>query len=284
MIFLLFLLIVTMKGGKKRGRMNIRNIFLFSLIAILAIFTLTTVMAVGPYGANVTQTRTETAPIDNATSNNALAGNVTELLISGYTTTQSWQGYFGNVSGVVQLADANDKVMYNWSVISPEGEVYASTNGTGIMWLNIQCFNFTAFGNYTSEVGSGGNTSLYGTNLSQLEARFTIAWDDVDGVNETFTLFGSGHDLFYTANQRFDVGECRNTRIYGDTGAGVNDEFEEVLLYEPVSTSVIFASILDEEGPLGFDVGNHDFEMLVLEDGHGTDISVTPYFFYIELE
>jgi hypothetical protein len=55
-------------------------------------------------------------------------------------------------------------------------------------------------------------------------------------------------------------------------------------LYEPISTSVIFVSILDEEGPLGFDAASHDFEMLVLEDGHGTDTLTTSYYFYVELQ
>ena len=261
----------------KQGLLIFLTSVFFVLIAVNA------VMASQPYGAGVTEERSETAPIDSAGNDSAIAGNVSELTIKSYTTTQSWQGYFGNVSGVIQLADANDKVMYNWSQTSPTGEVYSSTNGTGIQWANIQCFNFTAMGNYTAESGTGGTTNLYGTNLSQLESAFNVAWDDVDGVDETFTLIGSGHDLFYTANKQFDIGECRNTRIYNASGVGGDGQFEEVLLYEPVTTSVIFASILDEN-VLGFDSASHDFEMLVLEDGHGTDTSVTVYYFYAELD
>ena len=73
-----------------------------------------------------------------------------------------------------------------------------------------------------------------------------------------------------------------SARIYGDTGAGVDTEFEEVLL-KGGSNETIFASILEED-MLGFNDASHDFQMLVLEDGHGTDTATRPYYFYVELE
>lgn len=245
-----------------------------------------------PSGASITFGANATAPADSAGSASAFAGNVTEVVLQGYTSTQSWQGYYGNVSGTVQLADGSDNVLYNWTLTSPEGEVYASTNSS-LQWVNIQCFNYSADGTFTAESGNGGTVSQFGLNLSGLEARFNIASDDVDGVDETFSLFdatnGSGggagqHDLFYTSNNEFSEGECISTRVFGDTGAGVNDEFEEVLLWEPETGSVVFSSILEEADTLGFNDRNHDFEMLVLEDGHGTDTDLTVYYFFVEIE
>lgn len=261
--------------------------FIFGLISfsLLIIFLqLSLVESVGPTGANITEERSETAPSDAPGSYEAQAGNVTELNIFGYSTTQSWQGYFGNVSGTIQLADGGDKVLYNWSLANPQGEVYASINSS-ITWTNIQCLNFTATGAGTDESGNGGTTNLYGTNLTSLESNFNIASDDVDGVNETFTLSGAGtHDLFYTSNNEFSEGECISTRVFGDSGQGESNEFEEVLLYEPTSASVIFASLIEEASILGFDSRDYDFEMLVLEDGHGTDVDTTTYYFFVELE
>ncbi len=254
----------------------------FSLLLLVA--ALSFASAIEPTGSSVTEVRSETAPADAAGSNTAIAGNITEVTLSGIQTTQTWQGYFGNVSGTIQLADANDNVMYNWSLANPSGEVYASTNSS-ISWTNIQCFNFTADGSYTDESGNGGTTSLYGTNLSTLESMFNIASTDVDGVDETFNLIGAGtHDLFYTANQQFSEGECRSTRVFDSTGQGVSNNFEEVLLYEPVSKSIIFAALLESGAVAGFDGNDYDFEMLVLEDGHGTDTAVTTYYFFVELE
>jgi len=250
-------------------------------ILVLAMFAILPLANAVVTGGSVSAGTPQTAPNDTAGTDEAYAGNVTELTVSGFTTTQTWQGYFGNVSGVIQLADNNDNVLYNWSLASPAGEVYASTNQT-ITWGNVQCLNFTATGTQTGDT-AGGGTSVTGTNLTTLESQFNVASDDVDGVNEPFSLLGP-HDLFYTASQQFSVGECLSTLVYDSTGTGVDNNFEEVLLYEPTSTSVIFTSILDEADTSGFDSGFHDFEMLVLEDGHGVDVTSTTYYFFVELE
>jgi hypothetical protein len=264
---------------KKRVTFRIMLVYFF----ILALFLLRLSLAVTPSGANVNTLNSTSATAAAPSSVAAQAGNVSELNIFGYSVTQSWQGYNGNVTGAIQLADGSNFVMYNWSVISPQGEVFASTNSS-IQWGNIQCFNFSARGNFSSDTAQAGGTSLYGINLTQLEAQYGIAYDDVDGVNETFTLSGSGtHDLFYVANQQFSEGECRNTRVYDNTGQGVSDHFEEALLYEPTSASVIFASLIEKD-LFSYNNRTSDFEMLVLEDGHGTNVATTPYYFFVELQ
>jgi len=254
----------------------INFILIFSTILMFS-----SLVAALPNGATVTNLTSTHANTTSAGNNSAIAGNVTELSIDGYAITQSWQGYFGNVTGTIMLADNTDNVMYNWSLASPEGEIYASTNDS-ISWADIQCFNFDADGTYVG-VETPGATNQHGTNLTILEAMFGISDDDVDGVNETFTLLGSGHNTFYTNNLEFTEGECRNTQVFSNSGQGEDNKFEEVLLYEPTTYSVVFASLLNEN-VFGFDNNPHDFEMLVLEDGHLTDTETTTYYFWIELE
>lgn len=259
---------------------KIRSLFIVFLILLMSI---PLILAVEPFGANVNPTSPSDRAIpDGAMGVPAVAGNVTEMSVSGFSITQSWQGYFGNVSGTIILADSSNNMMYNWNLTSPEGEIYASTNDS-IEWNYIQCFNFTADGSYGDDNGNAGGTSQYGTNLTILENMFGIAYDDVDGVDETFTLLGSGHNTFYTNNFNFSEGECRNTQIFSNAGQGEDDKFEEALLYEPSTQSIVFASLLNED-ILGFDDAPHDFEMLVLENGHLTDTSPTTYYFYLELE
>ncbi len=223
-------------------------------------FSLTVVMAVVPSGGSLTAVSNQTAPPDTPGTNEAFAGNITELTITGYTTTQSWQGYFGDVSGTIQLADGSDNVMYNWSLANPEGEVYASESGA-VSWADIACFDVSADGD-------------------ALETTYNIANDDVDGVTETFA--SQNHDEFYTNNVHFAEDGCYSVQLYDDTGASVDQHFEEVMLTD--TTNVIFASLLEEANVDGFDQGDHDFEMVVLEDGHGTDTDTTTYYFYVELE
>jgi len=233
----------------------------FVLVAALALMT-SFVVAVQPSGAQVTPGPSSRAPEDNPEFDpNALAGNVTNINLFGFTNTQSWQGYMGNVSGTIQLADSSDNVMYNWSLASPEGEVYASENNS-IVWPNIACYDM----------------SLNGS----LDARYNLAADDVDGIDETFND-GNAHPMYYTNNIQFVADDCPATQLYDNTGSGV---FWETLMTDDVANgeNVIFTSILIEADTTGFDGTYYDFQMLVLEDGHGTDTATRTYYFWVELE
>ena len=72
-----------------------------------------------------------------------------------------------------------------------------------------------------------------------------------------------------------------STQVFNASGSGFDNVFEEVLLSD--GTNTVFAALLEEDMS-GFDGSSHDFQMMVLENGHGTDTDTTPYFFYIELE
>lgn len=247
-------------ANKKKSRKGKVVILVFGLMIVVALLGFG--VSVTPFGVEtLTVVNSTSALADNAQSVLAQAGNVTELNIFGVSVTQTWQGYFGNVSGAIILADASDNMMYNWSLADPEGEIYASKSNS-VSWGNIQCFNWTENGSY-------------------IETSFNIQPDDVDGVDETFS-YGNGHDLFYTNNQQFTEGECMSAVLFDSSGAGVNDHYEEVLLWD--GDEVVFTSLLEESAVSGFDGRDHDFEMLVLEDGHGVDTDTTTYYFYVELQ
>jgi len=231
-----------------------------------------------PSGAGVSFINSSRYQGMNASNSNssAYAGNITEILIDGTSTTQSWQGYYGNVSGGLTLQDSTSNVFYNWSSASPNGEVFASVNSS-IVWTNIQCFNFTANGSYADDSAQKGATSLYGMNVTQLNALYNISNLDVDSVNGTFNQFN--HAAFFVNSLSFSINECPSVKILNGTGVGV---FEEVLLYSPDNRQVVFTSII-QQNTIGFDDRTHDFQMLVLEDGHGADTSTTQYFFYLEI-
>lgn len=277
------------------NKRNFNKVLMAGLLVVMSIFLFKLVLAADPTGATINEIRTERAPNDTAMSDDALAGNITELNVVGISTTQTWQGYVGNISGTIQLADASDNVLYNWTLAQPSGEIYATRNVT-INWRSVQCFNYSASGEKDNTGEVPGSVNGKGMNLSQLEDMYGVVWDDVDGVNETFYLYdyttgaggGAGqHDLFYTANLQFSEGECVSTRVYGDSGQGVSNEYEEVILYDPDNDAVVFTSIIEEDKAdliNGFDTRDYDFEMLVLENGHGTDISTSTYYFFVELE
>jgi hypothetical protein len=254
-----------------------KQIFIVILL-ILVIAASIGFIAAAPSGGTITSGANETAPVDPPSSISAYAGNVTLVNVYGSSTTQTWQGYFGNVTGVIELTDASNRTMYNWSSTSPTGEVYAS-NDSGVIWTNIQCLNFTANGTLCAEDSEyRGGTSRCGINETLLDFYYNIGTTSVEGVNETFNR--RDHTAFNTNALSFTLGECGNAKIYNSTGQG---SFDEVLLYSPDSKAVVFASLLQNNGD-GFDGSTHDFEMLVLDDGHGANVAITTYYFYVELQ
>ncbi len=269
--------------------MRLKGVLLISCIFILIIISSAIEANPDPSGAEVIEYRSERGVSASPNAYSAYAGNVSEVRLSGDTITQAWQGFYGNVSGTIVLQDAANNSLYDWSTGSPSGEVYA-TNGT-VSWTNIQCFNMTTPGinanNSTicNETIVGGTTSLCGKNATELEEDFGIAWNDKDGLNETFNLSQGDdvHNEFFVGSLQFSAGECSFTRVFSDTGTSENDEFEEVLLWDPDNNSTIFVSLL-EDNALGFDNTPKDFEMIVLENGHLSDTATTEYWFYLELE
>lgn len=270
--------------GDKRVRSMTGMFAIAGVVVLLTLFMFGINYVIAqPSGASVTEGTPERAPEDAAGSASAYAGNITSLAINGFTNTRAWQGYYGNVTGTIQLADGSDNVFYNWSSFNPEGEVLASTNQT-ITWTSLQCFNFTANGTEGGVSGETvGGTNVGGLNLSGLEARYGIAFDDVDGVNETFG-FDITHDQFFIGALEFSAGECLSTASFDSTGDSVDNNFEEVLMYEPNTRSVVYTAILEESSVTGFNNQDNDFQMMVLENGHGTDTTSTTYYFWVEIE
>jgi len=267
--------------------MKINRLFVISFVVLTLAISI--VSAVQPFGVEtVNEINSTRAKIDTADSVDTIAGNVTEITVDAFATTQTWAGYFGNVSGTIQLADYNDNVMYNWSLDDPEGEIFAS-EVAAVDWASLQCFNFAADNLGGAE--TPGDINQHGKGLADMETQYGIEWDDKDGINETFSTAGThengnalAHDLFYVNNLEFHAGECPSTHLMGPNGAIADATYEEILLYDSTNDEMVFTSRLLENDVLGFDGRDHDFEMLVLENGHLTDTDSRPYYFYVELE
>ncbi|MBN1543973.1 hypothetical protein JW898_00760 [Candidatus Woesearchaeota archaeon] len=203
----------------------------------------------------------------------AVAGNVTQLTVAGNTVTQTWQGYYGNVTGTVTLDDANNNTMYDWSLASPEGEIYASQ--ATVTWTsgNVKCYDLEL----SDAVYSNHVT------LAELETSLGLAAADVDGVDETFPE-GAGYDNFYVGEFLINSAECPTTQTYNGSEVKDANSFQEVLLYDNTSNQIVYTAIIEETEPVGFNDLYWDFQMLVGEDGHNGDTATTPYYFYVELE
>jgi hypothetical protein len=202
-----------------------------------------------------------TYPTNAAQEIPAIAGNVTELNFVANTATKTWQGYFGNVTGAIVLGNANNQTMYNWTLTSPSGQIYATRTATVPTWSSIQCADSTDV--------DAEDTAL-GVNSSR----------DQDSVNRTF-LDTNTFDPFYVGGVLIDRGlqTCYATHL-NDASGSPSSSFAEVLLTD--TANMIYTGLITSP-TLGFDNREHQFQMIVGEDGHNGDSNPTPYYFYLEL-
>ena len=224
----------------------------------------------GPKSVTVEQSDRKTEFNESISSVQAQAGNVTQLRINVSMQTKRWQGYYGNITGIVTLQDANGFRMYEWGnddTVTPIGEVYASNNTVGD-WTRVFCVNLTA---------NSSNTTLYGPNATILETLYGATLTDRDGIDETFTVFANITVGSKTMN-------CSAIQVYNGS-ASPSYNWNETLLYEndtieETTRSIIYAAQV-AQNQNGFNNNTWDFQMIVGENG---DISTTTtYYFYVEL-
>ena len=232
---------------------------IIAAMLLAAMFTMVFVSA-APIGPDSLTATISSRRADSATKNvSAIAGNMTGLEFTVTAITSAWQGYFGNVSGTITLDDANNKTMYSWADASPSGEVYAVRTSNSITWGSINC------------------TSL--AQISTEETALNIGATDKDGINETFNKTSAA--TFYVGTSNITAGTCLYAQfLYENDAPAVNNYFEEVLLHD--GTYMVYTGLINQD-KTGFDSAAHDFQMMVAEDGHNGDTTVTQYYFYVEL-
>jgi len=264
-----------------------QKLFLGIMITLISLSTFVSALPVGP--ESIARPYDTRWPTWEALNQTAIAGNVSELNFDGSTITRTYQGYVGNVTGWIVLGDASNNTLYDWTLASPQGEIYAVRDPTPPLWGTVVC-------------ASAGNI------LAEDETRLGVnETKDEDSVNNTFVVGGAPdqrnrftgvladlayHPQFWTANQSIAAGTCPQATLYNSTYEPSSD-FKEVLLEDSTQSFIIYTAIISHtinqlgDTP-GFDGRVYDFEMLVGENGHGTEdgetATVSTYWFYLELD
>ena len=235
----------------------------YVLIGIAALLAIA-IASAAPVGPDTLQVTSSSRGTERTSSGiGALAGNVSELNISGTSVTQFWQGYYGNITGRIVLSDANNKSLYQWNLVSPTGEIYASRSAT-LNWSNVACADGQQI--LQEDTYLGANSGV-----------------DPDSMNLTFS--GYTYNSFYTGFLNFTSGSCRAAGINGSTGGA----FYEVLQVDGnnETNKTIYTSLISQN-TVGYDSQLHDFQMIVGEPGSGAELypngAATTYYFWVELQ
>jgi hypothetical protein len=177
------------------------------------------------------------------------ASNLTELTLQKAITSGAWQGYFGNISGDIELSDASGNSLYDWDSVSVSGEILASRS-PNVDWSTIDCID--------PAVMSNENSWLSKSSL------------DTDSLESTFNM--TDHPSFLIASK--EISSCESTRTFRDTS---QTGFWNVLLSDNFG-SAVYTGILSA-GNTNFQNRQSDFELLVPVPSD----TISIYYFYLEL-
>ncbi|MBR9675666.1 hypothetical protein GOV05_01520 [Candidatus Woesearchaeota archaeon] len=268
-----------------------KKIILLTTIGIL-ILAATVLAGDGPIGPQAVENITSTRMNESTwTPYNitALAGNITYMNIYAWTNTRTWQGYYGNITGVIVLADVNNNTMYDWTDADPSGQIYATRNNN-LDWSNIACAAQSELDVDEADFTGANETDRDGKYPMDAPNRTFMPAGGVIGVNAEPANFSDIAEI-YVGPVNIDPSTCLTTSMHNSTeyvrgsqNAG-NDprHFREVVLATAGGTGdIVYTAILEKNWD-SFDGKTADFEMIVGEDGHGTDTAVTSYYFFVEL-
>ena len=234
-----------------------REIATIIMVVTVAILVITMTTKANPQGPEtLTELGSERYQGSAPYAVDAQAGNVTELSINARSISRFWAGYYGNISGTIVLANANNNSLYEWNATNPQGEIYASRNDS-LQWVSVGCADETMISQEESDMNMGTSP---------------------ERINLTFQY--QSHPEFFVGSNQINSNTCRSTNLYNSTGFQT-ESFFQVLLME--GSSAIYTTILSPE-TIGFDGNTYDFQMIVPEDGSDGNTDTTTYYFYVEIE
>ncbi len=251
--------------------MNRRNLsVIFFILGLLVTSYIVSAAPTGP--SNIIRGASQRAGLNSTEKTQvAEAGNMTALKVNATSITARWQGFYGNITGEFTLDDASNNTLYNWLIVTVQGEIYAS-NGTNVAWSSIDCANFSANGKEKNVNLSTLNTLIgYASDIEQ---------GNSDSVNATFNqTYGDDASTFAVGTRTINNADnCSMATLF------VNEvyqtaRFKEVLLTDNIS--IIFTALLEQD-QTGFSGSTLDFEMIVGVNGSQSGTTKN-YYFYVEL-
>jgi hypothetical protein len=261
-------------------------------------------LAVAFVSASATNPSAPTSITGNYTSNmtnsypngsilNGTRGYIYNLTIAESQPSIKWVGYVGNINGNFALQDASANMLYNWTITTITGEIYA-TKETVVAGGSE--YDSTNFNNGGIPVWS----SLVCANSSMVdleEFRFNHSRTDEDSYSNTFESsftnpqFYAGSKL--VNNNALGSGTCHGLYLNKLGDVGQTDSWRQMVLtdatYQQLSDDnstkiydLIYVALLEND-ETGFDGNSYDFQMILPQSGlQGTQPNVA-FYFYVEL-
>lgn len=229
---------------------------------ILAIFLSSLLFTIGfvlslPGEPGIDSVSNSTWTNSNSGFFNISGGYIATINLTANFQNTRWKAFIGNVTGKFTLSDSGGSTIFDWTLSTTTGRVYATRDTGTIEWSSIAC---SSVANLESE-----NSILAHTSLTD---------------NLTSTFDDTTHSAFIAAGQFIGANTCRSLNTYINN-VTQNTDFEEMVLYD--GTSLIYATVLEND-VIGYNGAPYDFQMLVPENGSASWTGAIAYYLYVELD
>jgi len=252
---------------KRKENIEMAIVFVVTFISIL-LFSLTNINAADPEGPDRIDIHANTTKSTVAAEMvNISGGRVATINITATIQNDNWKAFVGNVTGKFTLDDATNSTIYDWTISTITGRVYATRNSSSITWSGINCTNIT-------------HLEIENVRMNHTSADDNISktFNATRNVTTNGTMSGN-HPSFWVGSEYIIQDTCPVVHTYVDN-VSQTSEFHEMSLWD--GTNVVYATILEpDEG--GFDGKTYDFQMIVPEIALPSFSSATAYYIYVEI-
>jgi hypothetical protein len=241
--------------------------------------------------SNETKNATTSTKV-NTTINGTISpgGYIFTTKLDSIQQNSRWKAYVGNVTGTLTLDDAYDNTIYQWSLTSIAGEVYATRASGNINWSGINCTWIAAWGD--SMDFNLSNASIVSNRTPEHDENIALNHTSVDdNITATFAS-NTNHSAITIGTVVIGKDECYTIQTWQrDAAQSFSDSdeanFTEILLYDGAFNksggNIVYATFIEND-KTGFDsTETYDFQMILPENGLDTWTSSTAYYFYVEL-
>jgi hypothetical protein len=222
------------------------------------------------------------ATMINSSINGTLspAGYIFTASLNSFQQNTRWKAYVGNVTGTLTLDDAGSNTLFQWSLTSISGEVYATRASGTVNWTGINC------------TWRGEGVARYNESNRTVEERenFALSHTSVsDNITSTFRF--ANHSSVTVGSRTIGKNECFSIQTWQRDAAQAfsdsdNANFTQVILYDGTNTSngnVIYETKIENDKTGYRADSTYDFQIMLPENGAVGFTSSTAYYFYVEL-
>jgi hypothetical protein len=241
---------------EKKIQTNSKAIVLTLIFSILILFVIGFALAL-PGAPAINSISNSTGTNSNTGFFNISGGYISTINLTADFQNTRWKAFIGSVTGKFTLDDAGGSTIFDWTLSSTTGRVYATRDSGSIEWTSIDCSDTT-----------------------DLEAENVLLAHNSSSDNITRTFNGTTHNAFFAAGKFISANTCPTLNTYKNN-ASQDTDFEEMAMKD--GTSTIYATIL-ENNVAGYNGAPYDFQMLVPENGSSSWTGAIAYYLYVELD